>query len=264
MLPELAFAPQRWNPSSRADRRALRGARVTEGSVFLVEDVLDGASPSMWEDLAEVVKELSTLVFLLASRDPAVSSAMLNTYLGGEVCSNVIHGGVVIDQRSADACLRSLDSMVTPCFVLASPLSGHVDLGMPRAADIAWVIASGNVALNSPPIHPLWVRSLRNQCLLNDVAFRFEGWGAWMENVIEVEGGETLLRVPRCAMPDLTAVHVSGRTALNMSNPFDPFGEGGSTAHGGWTMMRRVGALTSGRVLDRRVWDEAPMRDVSY
>jgi protein gp37 len=44
---------------------------------------------------------------------------------------------------------------------------------------ISWVICGGQTGPGSEPMHPDWVRSLRDQCLAADVPFFFKGWGAW-------------------------------------------------------------------------------------
>ena len=43
-----------------------------------------------------------------------------------------------------------------------------------------WVIAGGESGPDARPMHPDWVRSLRDQCQTADVPFFFQGWGEWI------------------------------------------------------------------------------------
>jgi protein gp37 len=60
-------------------------------------------------------------------------------------------------------------------FVSAEPLLGP--LGSINLADIDWLIAGGESGLASRPMHPDWVRHLRDQCEAAGVAFFFKQWG---------------------------------------------------------------------------------------
>ncbi|MBN4061714.1 DUF5131 family protein, partial [Bacteroidales bacterium AH-315-I05] len=62
-------------------------------------------------------------------------------------------------------------------FLSCEPLLSPIDL---RFAPIDWVIAGGESGHNARPMHPDWVRSLRNQCQVADVPFFFKQWGAWI------------------------------------------------------------------------------------
>lgn len=67
----------------------------------------------------------------------------------------------------------------------------EIDCGM--AADrpaLDWVIAGGESGNGARPVHPDWLRSLRDQCAAADVPFLFKQWGAWTpgENVVRHTG----------------------------------------------------------------------------
>ena len=55
------------------------------------------------------------------------------------------------------------------------PLLGHI------AADYLadWVVAGGESGKRARPMHPDWVRSLRDQCAAAGVPFFFKQWGEW-------------------------------------------------------------------------------------
>lgn len=45
---------------------------------------------------------------------------------------------------------------------------------------IHWVIAGGESGPKARPMHPDWVRSLRDQCVSAGVPFHFKQWGEWL------------------------------------------------------------------------------------
>jgi protein gp37 len=59
-------------------------------------------------------------------------------------------------------------------FVSCEPLLGPVKLDL---EGIHWVIAGGESGPGHRPVHPDWVRSLRDQCLEAGVPFFFKQWG---------------------------------------------------------------------------------------
>ena len=53
------------------------------------------------------------------------------------------------------------------------------DLGTLDLRGIDWVIVGGESSRNARPMHPDWVRSLRDQCQAAGVPFFFKQWGEW-------------------------------------------------------------------------------------
>jgi len=52
------------------------------------------------------------------------------------------------------------------------------DIAIPR---IDWVIVGGESGPKARPMHPDWVRSLRDQCTTAGVPFFFKQWGEWLD-----------------------------------------------------------------------------------
>lgn len=50
----------------------------------------------------------------------------------------------------------------------------------PNQPKIDWVIAGGESGHGARPMHPDWVRSLRDQCQSANVPFFFKQWGTWL------------------------------------------------------------------------------------
>jgi protein gp37 len=106
------------------------------------------------------------------------------------------------------------------------------DLGTIDLSGIGWVIVGGESGHGSRPMHPAWVRSLRDQCVAAGVPFFFKQWGEWKP----VEGGGWIGR----------ASESGTRKARSHSWP----GES-------WQSFA-LGKHATGRLLDGREWNEFP------
>lgn len=95
------------------------------------------------------------------------------------------------------------------------------------AHTVDWVIVGGESGPGARPMHPDWVRSIRDQCVAAGVPFFFKQWGEWAPHTL-----------------DSPLMNISGREPM-----VDLAGD---------TIMRRVGKKKAGRVLDGRTWDEFP------
>ena len=117
--------------------------------------------------------------------------------------------------------------------VSIEPMLGPVLLDMPPARfherELDWVICGGETGPGARPMHPDWVRSLRDQCQEAGVPFFFKSWGDWL---------------PEC--------HMTKETRFNAKEVlhWPPRYTGVKTY--------RVGKKAAGRVLDGRTWEEFP------
>lgn len=92
-----------------------------------------------------------------------------------------------------------------------------------EGCQLHWVICGGETGPNARPMHPDWVRSLRDQCQAASVPFFFKHWGEWRED-------------------SFAWANLSSRPSIDV--------------HG--TCFVRIGRKTAGRLLDGRTWDEFP------
>ena len=139
--------------------------------------------------------------------------------------------------REAPAAVRFLS-----CEPLLGPLY-ELDL-----SDIDWVICGGESGPGARPMHPDWVRDLRDLTSRREVPFFFKQWGAWLP--YEQDPQPPFLSAPTGDTID--GHHLPVEAQLN---PGD--------IHRGWLIdddvaFRRVGKAAAGRVLDGRTWDEFP------
>jgi protein gp37 len=84
--------------------------------------------------------------------------------------------GVSIEDGSKISRIKHLrDSPASLRFLSIEPLIGPV--GTLDLSGIDWVIVGGESGPGARPMHPDWVRSIRDQCLHAHVAFFFKQWG---------------------------------------------------------------------------------------
>lgn len=60
------------------------------------------------------------------------------------------------------------------------------DLGEFDLTGIHWVIVGGESGPGARPMHPAWVRRIREQCVAAGVPFFFKQWGAWHQGLRRV------------------------------------------------------------------------------
>ncbi len=190
---------------------------------------------------------------------------------GNHPLPNVWIGVSVEDQKVADERLPLLlDIPAAIRFLSCEPLLGPVDLWrglgpeiipqmhapgakcghhgvllqgracpicFPKTVD--WVISGGECGPHARPMHPQWVRSLRDQCVSTGVPFFFKQWGEF--------GSAT----PQNCEKPIRFVELDGTDSTEWTLDQHSL----STA-----MMARVGKRSAGRMLDGRTWDEFPDR----
>jgi len=99
-----------------------------------------------------------------------------------------------------------------------------------------WVIVGGESGPHARPMHPEWVRSIRDQCQKAGVPFFFKQWGAWNQGCGSGSEG----------------IHMSedGQIVRNFAREYRPFVS--------YVNLSRVGKKSAGRLLDGREWNEFP------
>ena len=108
-------------------------------------------------------------------------------------------------------------------------------------AKLDWVICGGESGPGARPMHPEWIRSLRDQCQAVCVPFHFKQWGEWSEVVWIDRNIKPVLNI---SVPTQNAI---GKNTKEMIwSGFAPCN------------MRRVGKKAAGRLLDGREWLEFP------
>lgn len=212
-----------------------------------------------------------------AARHPEGAETLPYDDVLEDVCANwplpnLWIGTSVEDQQTADHRIPELLKCPAAVrFLSCEPLLGPVDLDAPwhghtvadptvcqwcggyldlsRSHDcydpkpgIDWVIVGGESGPGARPMHPAWVRSIRDQCREAGVPFFFKQWGDWFPR-------DQWESNPELVLPDDDQSYFSiDHSRVHCFD--DGFGD--------MTVMHRVGKKASGRILDGREWNEFP------
>ena len=163
--------------------------RLARRRVFCASlaDVFDNEVPPQWRgELWALVKATPNLDWLILTKRIGNARGMAPA---DGFPPNVWLGATIVNQEEADRDIPKL--LATPAavrFLSMEPLLGAVDL-MPTfthaaltgygSSGVDWVIAGGESGPGARPMHPAWVRSLRDQCAAAGVPFLFKQWGEW-------------------------------------------------------------------------------------
>ncbi|TAD89903.1 MAG: phage Gp37/Gp68 family protein [Alphaproteobacteria bacterium] len=163
---------------------------------------------------------------------------------------NVWLGVSVEDQQRANERIPSL--LATPAavrWISAEPLLGRIDLDEAwlKSPRLDWVVVGGESGPNARPMHPHWVRRLRNQCVTSGVPFFFKQWGAYRaRHACTEELGSAETRIEVAENGDW--VPYRRRVSRDDQQMIDRFS----------TEMIRTKPGEKARSLDGRVWEEFP------
>ncbi len=111
------------------------------------------------------------------------------------------------------------------------------DLGELDLSGIHLVIVGGESGPKSRPMHPAWVRSLREQCAVQGVPFFFKQWGEWQPREWCRDGGTHAMRA--------WSGQISFQAIQSHPNSIERVGAGPE-----WSAFARVGKKAAGRLLD--------------
>lgn len=184
--------PLRWNAQA-GTFQAQHGRRQRVFCASLA-DVFDNAVDPAWrEDLFALIEVTPDLDWLLLTKRIGNVGNMLpvpfdfdrlypNVWLGATICNQEeadrdIHKLLAVSARVA---FLSIEPMLGPIVIdqrLIAPIDGGSQHGL-RFID--WVICGGESGPGARPMHPDWVRGLRDQCAVAGVPFLFKQWGEWV------------------------------------------------------------------------------------
>lgn len=129
---------------------------------------------------------------------------------------------------------------------------------------IDWVIVGGESGPGARPMHPDWVRDIRDACVFLGLPFFFKQWGAWVPAAVEDDsdfsggrafdhplGGRHSASIRERSRKAFT----SGETRL--LRPGDET-KGGTRMLDANTVALNIGKHKAGRELDGRTWDQYP------
>ena len=191
----------------------------------------------------------------------------VTAWLDGDAPPNVWVGATVVTQEEADRDVPKLLQVPARVrFLSIEPMLGPISLrwlpAWPENAPIIcqrpdsntthhldglrridWIIAGGESGPKARPMHPEWVRSLRDQCQEAGVPFLFKQHGEWLATTF---------------CDDDMAMLPSKRTAYVRLDGSTQDGSDGIDFFGGDEEVAWVGKKAAGRLLDGKLHDEYP------
>lgn len=139
----------------------------------------------------------------------------------------------------------------------------HTDMGRPcpNVPRLDWVVGGGESGPKARPSHPDFFRSLRNQCAEAGVPFLLKQLGEWGPSAVHMTSGEAVYRVFR----DFQHWEAKGYTWMSKGDiVLDALGRRCHTSgdlmdgQAPFTVLRKIGKETSGRLLDGQLHDAYP------
>ena len=244
--------PVRWNKQHLSF--GIKHGRKQRVFCSSLADVFDNEVDPQWRaDLFRLITATPNLDWLLLTKRIGNAYDMIKAARGLPDCqwygqANVWIGATICNQEEADRDIPKL--LAVPAaqrFLSMEPLLGPVDLGFDlpwRTPHVDWVIVGGESGPNARPMHPDWVRSLRDQCQAAGVPFLFKQWGEWREPIPGEQFDTSLGNVSK---PPAFMVWRDGTAhCFDSAKAIDP------------KTMIRVGKKTAGRLLDGREWNGFP------
>ena len=269
-----------------AEGRRLKVFVQSMSDTFEGPETMGGVDSENWklvsrlrQELLELIPEHPELDFLLLTKRPEnvlKYGRVGMAWMKDGVPPNAWVGVSIEGQLTADDRLSKLAKIPAAVrFVSCEPMIGPVDIepylrcpecnysnadarlhmdhflcsqrGGLLPPEIHWVIFGGESGPKARPMHPDWVRSLRDQCVAANVPFFFKQWGEWLPwmefSDAHVDDDIESSRYLACYFEDgkWTEPEYAG---WDSDMPDDTVG--------------RVGKSRAGRMLDGRTWDEVP------
>jgi protein gp37 len=178
-------------------KEPLRRKKPRRIFVCSMADIFHGDVKVEWIDnILEVIAACPQHIFLMLTKRPQnieekfYGEASARVLGGGDYLPNLWLGVTAENQTRADeripillqipAAVRfvSLEPLLGP--VLTTQARRVVSVDGENVSRIHWMIAGGETGPGARPMHPNWVRSLRDQCIAADVPFFFKGWGEFV------------------------------------------------------------------------------------
>ncbi len=213
--------PIKWNHGAGITKQRHRVFCASMADVFEDRRDLDP-----WRQrLAELILATPNLDWLLLTKRHDKVSQLMPWQ---QWPKNVWLGMTVEDQASANLRIPFLaDIPVTLRFLSCEPLLESLDLSLWLGDVVDWIVTGGESSAKARPSHPVWFRSLRDQCIENKVAFHFRSWGHWSPDTPENPGRKKQYQL--------------------------------TNLRGDSQSMWAVGVNKSGRLLDGLSWNQVPV-----
>jgi protein gp37 len=144
-------------------------------------DVFDNDAPAEWRaDLFDLIRNTPDLDWLLLTKRIGNAPRFLPADWG-DGYGNVWLGSTVVNQAEADRDLEKLRAVPAAIrFLSIEPLLGPID--RLDLAGVDWVITGGESGPRARSMRVEWIRSIRDQCQADGVAFFHKQYGVARNN----------------------------------------------------------------------------------
>lgn len=175
--------PLKWNRDAQA-----AGIRQRVFCASLADVFEDRPELAEWRsDLFDLIYSTPHLDWLLLTKRPENVLDMVPANWHAWLPANVWIGTSIENQAAADERIPHLLRIPASVrFLSMEPLLGPVDLdhvvspgSLETLRGVQWVIVGGESGTKARPMHPDWVRSIRDQCQADGVPFFFKQWGEY-------------------------------------------------------------------------------------
>ena len=289
--PRTRTSAENWKLPLRWNREAEKNGTRPRIFCASLADVFDNEVPEQWrDDLFNLIRITPHLDWLLLTKRIGNAEKMINEARSKTLqvmcCEipipNLWLGATICNQEEADRDIpKLLRTSAVKRFISIEPMLGAIDLSSVKHTasygyfgdclqwyhkpydfddkeyhGVDWVIVGGETGKNARPMHPNWVRSLRDQCKEAGVPFFFKQWGEWIprSNCYHTfANGQSCSDIdPSCTKwPKVIRLTESGTDGRQIENA-----DGGDDA-----FMQRVGKNTAGRLLDGILHDQYPVME---
>lgn len=229
--------PKKWDKESKNRKQRRRVFSASMADILEDRRDLDAWRSRLWK----LIEDTPWLNWLLLTKRPENFGKMVPW--DNNWPKNVWIGTTAENQEKAEyriPILLQYPAIIR--FISCEPLLGPIDLNqwlnhqnkdsslvnLSKKPDgkIDWVIVGGESGYNARPMHPSWVRKIRDQCITTSIPFHFKQWGCWWPSG---NGRDSTSRTIYLRDPNLGPV----------------------------TFVWK-GKRSAGRDLDGRIWDEIP------
>ena len=168
-----------WKQPIKWNQEAAQAGRRRRVFCASLADVFDAEVPHEWrEELWELIRKTPHLDWLILTKRPQNFGKMLPSNWG-DGWPNVCLMTSVEDQLRTARIDHLIETPAAYRALSVEPLLGPIKLKTAWLEKLDWIIVGGESGHHARPMHPEWVRNLRDQCAASAVKFLFKQWGAW-------------------------------------------------------------------------------------
>jgi protein gp37 len=216
------------------------------------------------------------LIFLFLTKRPSNINKMIPETWRTDPPPNVMFGTSPCDQATANTLIPQLLKVKGKKFLSCEPLLGPINLlenaifhfqgflnyvenGPRLNSAIDWVIVGGESGHHARPIHPDWVRSLRDQCNTAGIPFFFKQWGEYYTHHITMTDQMPVFKMYRSYEHFAAKDWVEkGDRCISIDGRECKIGKDFMECNYPVAIMNKVGKKEAGRMLDGNEYSEFP------